>query len=479
MYELSLGDINKIRGEISRQDICFSHLLDELIDHVCCDVESEMSKGLDFDHAFRQVMLRVGPDRFSEIQKETLYAVDKKYRIMKNTMKISGIAGTILFGCAALFKIQHWPGAGIMMSLGAVILSFIFLPSALGVLWKETHNKGRIFLFVSSYLSGIFFICGTLFKIQHWPLAGTILFAGMLSTVFLLVPALLNFLLRDKDRKNMRALYILGSVALVMFVTGLIFKIQHWPLSGILLISGTILLAVIVFPWYTVKNWKNETFVSNSFIFIIVGLILIILPATLVTLNLQHTYESGYYTNQKSQQALSNYLYHKNLLLVESRHDSLNYPQLKKIHDETGKLLLRIREVQAQMIRESEGNSGNQLSSNVGFKQDAEGAEINYYMLSKPFDPMPVKNSLFPDCQSRKELENDIHACLSSWSELCSDIDIKRYNDLLDTKRYLPDSIQGKGDISMMSGLHSLELLRNGLLVAESDILKTMTSDHK
>ncbi len=32
---------------------------------------------------------------------------------MKNTMKISGIAGTIMFGFATLFKIQHWPLAGV------------------------------------------------------------------------------------------------------------------------------------------------------------------------------------------------------------------------------------------------------------------------------------------------------------------------------------------------------------------------------
>jgi hypothetical protein len=61
----------------------------------------------------------MGLRRLKEIQEETLYAVDTKYRFMKNTMKISGVAGTVLFGFAALFKIQHWPGAGQMMTLGS------------------------------------------------------------------------------------------------------------------------------------------------------------------------------------------------------------------------------------------------------------------------------------------------------------------------------------------------------------------------
>ena len=81
-----------------------------------------------------------------DIQEETLYAVDTKYRYMKNLMKISGVAGTVMFGFAALFKIQHWPGAGIMMTLGALILVFAFMPSALVVLWKETHSRKRLFL---------------------------------------------------------------------------------------------------------------------------------------------------------------------------------------------------------------------------------------------------------------------------------------------------------------------------------------------
>jgi hypothetical protein len=169
MPELSIENIEKISLYIRKQEITFSHLADELIDHVCCDVEYEMQNGLDFSDAYRNVITKMGPRRIREIQEETLYAVDSKYRKMKNTMKISGIAGTILFGFATLFKIQHWPLAGIMMVLGALTLAFIFMPSALVVLWKETHSRKKVFLFISGFVTGMLFIFGTLFKIQHWP----------------------------------------------------------------------------------------------------------------------------------------------------------------------------------------------------------------------------------------------------------------------------------------------------------------------
>src|SRR5512133_46135 len=138
MPELSLNNIDIISNDIRREEISFSHLLEDLIDHVCCDVEHEMQKGKSFGEAYKIVKEKMGPRRLREIQEETLYLVDTKYRNMKITMKISGVAGTIMYGFAALFKIQHWPGASIMMSLGAILLALVFLPSSLNVLWKET-----------------------------------------------------------------------------------------------------------------------------------------------------------------------------------------------------------------------------------------------------------------------------------------------------------------------------------------------------
>src|SRR5512136_727444 len=163
MPELSLQNIDRITHDVRRQQIVFSCLADELIDHICCDVESEMDGGLTFLEAYTKVRQKIGKRRLKEIQEETLYAIDTKYRFMKNTIKISGVAGTILFGIAAMFKIQHWPGAGIMLTLGALILAFVFMPSALGVLWKETRSGKKLFLFISAFLSAGFSIAGVLF----------------------------------------------------------------------------------------------------------------------------------------------------------------------------------------------------------------------------------------------------------------------------------------------------------------------------
>ncbi|MDQ1296545.1 MAG: hypothetical protein QG611_523, partial [Bacteroidota bacterium] len=279
MPELSLRNIDQISRDIGQQEITFSHLLEDLIDHICCDVEHEMQNGLEFTEAYSRVKHKLGKRRLKEIQEETLYTVDTKYRQMKNTMKISGIAGTIMFGFAALLKIMHWPGAGILLVLGALTLAFIFMPSALGVLWKETHSTKRLFHFISAFLTGMFFIIGTLFKVQHWPGAGYVLILGALTGILFFIPALTVSRLRDPENKPKRGIYLLGSTGLIFCVAGMLCKIQHWPLAATLLMTGMFILFIIVLPWYTWLTWREEKNVSAMFIYLVAGSMALIVPA--------------------------------------------------------------------------------------------------------------------------------------------------------------------------------------------------------
>src|SRR5450759_2391700 len=340
MPELSLHNIDQISRNINREEITFSHLLEDLIDHVCCDVEYEMQKGLNFTDAYNRVKQKMGSRRLKEIQEETLYLVDTKYRYMKNTMKISGVAGTILLGFAALFKIQHWPGAGIMMTIGAFILAFVFLPSALGVLWKETHSRKRLFLFISAFFAGMFFIVGTLFKIQHWPLAGTILSLAALSGMLFFIPALLVSRLMDQENKTKRPVYILGAAGIICYVAGMLFKIQHWPLATVLMVLGVIIIGFVVFPWYTWLTWKDNSHISARFIFFIIGSFLVMVPGAVINLNLQNSYDYGFYSHLEQLKTLYSYKYSNNQALMNQHRDSSDFKQMEELHSRTDKLLI-------------------------------------------------------------------------------------------------------------------------------------------
>jgi drug/metabolite transporter (DMT)-like permease len=471
MPEISLHHIDQISRDISREEISFSHLLEDLVDHVCCDVEFEMQRGLEFSEAYKKVKLKMGSGRLKEIQRETLYSVDTNYRNMKNLVKISGVAGTIMFGFAALFKIEHWPGAGQMMSIGALFLAFIFLPSALSVLWKETHNRKRLFLFISAFFAGMLFILGTLFKIQHWPMAGALLTLAAFSGILFFIPALALSRLSDQENKAKRPVYILGAAGTVFFVAGLLFKMQHWPLATVFLLTGIFLLCFLAIPMFTWLTWKEESHISPKFIFMITGFLLIIIPGAMITLKLQQSYQEFYYPNNDQQKALYDYLYRNNNSLISSYKDSSNYHEMQKLHLKTAGILTTISNIQKKMVQESEGQPGKPALSTRQISQTETGQEILYRELSKPFDPGPAKVFLTPGCITISELKSSMDNYVNYLTGVIPTKDIQMYKKMLDTELFLPEVNPANGKISLMAGLHTLEVMKNGVLTVESCVL--------
>jgi hypothetical protein len=430
-----------------------------------------MQKGSDFTEAYQRVRHKMGSRRLKEIQEETLYAVDTKYRYMKNTMKISGVAGTVLFGFAAMFKIQHWPLAGTLMTLGALVLAFIFLPSALSVLWKETHNRKRLFLVFSAFFAGMLFILGTLFKIQHWPMAGALLTLAALSGILFFIPALALSRLSDPENKAKRPVYILGAVGTILFVAGMLFKIQHWPLATVFILTGIFLLCFLAIPIFTWLTWKEETHISPVFIFLVIGFLLIVVPGAMITLNLQHTYQAFYYPNNDQQKALYNYLIRNKSSLISSYKDSSNYHAMVQLHSKTTRILTIISNIQEKMVQESEGQPGKPAVSASQIIQTKTGQEILYRELSKPFDPLPARAFLIPGCSTRNELNSSMAEYESYLTSITPAEDLLKYKKMLDTETFLPDKNPDKGEISLMASLHTLEIVKNGLLTVESCVL--------
>jgi hypothetical protein len=474
MPELSLHHIDQISRDISGQEISFSHLLEDLIDHVCCDVEYEMKDGMSFTDAYHRVKQKMGSRRLKEIQEETLYAVDTKYRFMKNTMKISGVAGTVLFGFAALFKIQHWPLAGALMTLGALVLAFIFLPSALGVLWKETHNRKRLFLVFSAFFAGMLFIFGTLFKIQHWPMAGALLTLAALSGILFFIPALALSRLSDQENKAKRPAYILGAAGIILFCAGMLFKMQHWPLATLFIVIGIILLCFLAFPMFTWLTWKEESHISSMFIFLVIGFILIVVPGAMITLNLQRSYQVYYYPNVDQQNLLYDYLFRNNSSIIDRYKDSLNYNQMEQLHSKTIGILKTISNIEVKMVQASEGEPGKPAVSASQLSLAKTGQEIIYSELSRPFDPIPVKVFLMPGCSTRRELNSSMTEYVNYLTSITPAEDLLKYKKMLDAEIFLSAENQQKHEISLMSGLHTLEIMKNGVLTVESCVLNSI-----
>lgn len=478
MPELSLRNIDQIASDIRGEEITFSHLLDELIDHVCCDVESEMQAGLDFAQAYLKVRQKMGSRRrLKEIQEETLYAVDSKYRKMKNLMKFSAISGTIIFGFAALFKIQHWPGAGIMMTLGAFILAALFLPSALVVLWKETHNAKRLMLYISGFLTGALFIAGTLFKVQHWLGAGTILTVAYLTGVLLFIPSLLFNRLNNKELAHKKLAYIFGAAGLIFYVSGRLFKIQHWPMAAVLMVLGLIFTGIIAFPLYTWKSWKDEEHISPAFIYLVIGAVLIVIPGALVNLSLQNDYQAGYYPNLERQQSSVNIRYDLNQAFIDKYRDSASFESLRSLHNATTEAIRILGTVETGMVLASEGKPGIPAGSSPAVMSSDKGSVIDFGKLSDPFHTEVVRLFLYPGTESRELINTLLKGYSQQIAALNAGPETAAYLPLLDPVLILPQPDRQRVPFSLMSGLNSVEVLKNNILTVEAGMLKLLTDN--
>lgn len=283
MYLLSIKQIQRIEQDVLQENITFSHLHHDLVDHVCCDVEERVKKGIEFELAYTQVRQEIGLKGLKQIQQETLLLIDKKYRMMKKSMKTMGTLALALLALAVVFKFQHWPGAGSMMSLGFIIICFMFYPSLLYTMYKEVSSKKQAGLYVFAFLGGLLFMTGIYLKVQHWPHATLMFSAGSFSLLLLLIPVFFLILKKSIKIKPFHAIGILGGFFLL---AGLILKFNHLKGAYVISFLSIILLSVVYMPTYYFKDVKNSIKPRIDFIFGIIALVYIVLFTTLVNTNL-------------------------------------------------------------------------------------------------------------------------------------------------------------------------------------------------
>jgi hypothetical protein len=250
----------------------------------------------------------------------------------------------------------------------------------------------------------------------------------------------------------------------------MLFKIQHWPAATIISTAGAILLAVIVLPWYTFITWKEEKHVSSRFIFMITGFVLILVPGALINLNLQDSYNNGYFSHHDQQQAMFRYRYNSIETEMLKYRDSLNYPIMEQLNSITNDVITVISEIQVRMVEEAQGKPGIPAVKPVSYSPSEPTNQIQYNNIANPFITSPVSDFLFQGCKTRQELDKTLLDYENALSDMSLTDDFQNYKSLLESSLFLPETQKGN-EISLMSGLHSLELLKNSVLIVESKML--------
>ena len=112
-------------------------------------------------------------------------------------------------------------------------------------------------------------VLGMLFKIMHWPFSGMLLVfsLGVLATIYFLQTAMI---LKRNPPPDMRSR--VGGMACSIATIGILFKIQHWPDANFMLILGAALLFILIFTGYIMG--KHSEFLRRQIILMIFSLLL-------------------------------------------------------------------------------------------------------------------------------------------------------------------------------------------------------------
>ena len=117
---------------------------------------------------------------------------------MKKSTFVIGLVSAFLILIGVGFKFQHWPGAGIMVTLGAVLFALVYSV----LLWidknKIAQNSYQKFVNLMTMLTMLIIMAGFLFKVMHWPGAAVGIYAGHFL-LLLMIPILFIHASRETD----------------------------------------------------------------------------------------------------------------------------------------------------------------------------------------------------------------------------------------------------------------------------------------
>jgi len=211
----------RIRSDLVRLGLSYDRLIDDMLDHVCCMVEEYMQDGEDFESSYNQVLDTIGEKSLPEIQHQTLLNLDKKFQRMKNFTYLFGLTSAILTIVGSLFKRMHWPGAGILITVGMVLIVFVFLPLYFITNHREQAEKKNPVYAIVGYLTIALLLAGAVFKIMHWPGAGYMIYASIGFILIGFIPLYVVNVFQRSGKEKVKLPYIvmlLVGIACVMLM---------------------------------------------------------------------------------------------------------------------------------------------------------------------------------------------------------------------------------------------------------------------
>ncbi|MFT7034650.1 MAG: hypothetical protein ACJA2S_003167 [Cyclobacteriaceae bacterium] len=161
---LTPDQVRELRDYLERHGLTYELLQTEMLDHICCDVEINMEKGLGFEEAIKKVTSEIPKNQFKKIQTETMEVANKT---IKTSTRLTYVSFSALI-LATLFKLMHWPGAAQLLITSFVILALTLVVGSFNnpMIRKKNSGTGVLVVLVIAVMAYLASLCFQLLHIR-------------------------------------------------------------------------------------------------------------------------------------------------------------------------------------------------------------------------------------------------------------------------------------------------------------------------
>ncbi|MCX6301011.1 MAG: hypothetical protein NTW82_02405 [Bacteroidia bacterium] len=219
---------------------------------------------------------------------------------MKKTTYITGYIAAFAAVIATVFKINHLSYTGVIVAIAWTLMSIYFYFFILDKMGDSSGGKILLVNLVAAFCA-TFIDIGILFKLEHWPLAGLLITIGLAGFTLVFLPML--YFQKSKQTGANNLMNGAGAVGLALFALGVLTKIQHWPGQIPLFIAGAALVFIVYFPMFmmnkTIPDEKKINHLRDTFFTIIIGCLILLFAWGMIGRKLL-TPEEGPVTTEQS-----------------------------------------------------------------------------------------------------------------------------------------------------------------------------------
>jgi len=136
---------------------------------------------------------------------------------MKKATLLLGVISSLIFVLGVLFKWQHWPGAGIALLVSIILFAFGYSPLLMMDKNNFAQNSNQKLINLASMIAMIIIAISFLFKVMHWPGAGV---GVIVVNLTLIVLVTLLFYRASKESEPVIRMNSFNEAILLLFITG-------------------------------------------------------------------------------------------------------------------------------------------------------------------------------------------------------------------------------------------------------------------